>query len=166
MAVVHCVCWEPHSRYCMLPVWCSSIWVISGVQIKWDCWASYRITFLSFFQPFPNSTTRVSCFCPLVGCKYLHLTLWTACWIFQSAVVIDPYWELSIASVIVSGLGTSPWPWSHFGPVAGSSFPQAPLNFHLCNSFRQEQLWVRDVTVEWQPYHSIDVLPFCWRGAL
>jgi hypothetical protein len=22
---------------------------------------------------FPNSTTGVSCFCPLVGCKYLHL---------------------------------------------------------------------------------------------
>jgi hypothetical protein len=47
-----------------------------GAQINWDCWSSYRVTLLlSFFQPFPNSTTGVSCFCPLVGCKYVHLTL-------------------------------------------------------------------------------------------
>jgi hypothetical protein len=53
-------------------------------------------------------------------------------------------------SVIVSGLGTSPWARSHFEPVTGPSFSQAPLHFHLCNSFRQEQVWVRDVTVKWQ----------------
>jgi hypothetical protein len=45
-----------------------------------------------------------------------------------------------IASVIVSGLGPSPWSGSHFGPVAGPSFPQASFHFHPCNSFRQEQL--------------------------
>jgi hypothetical protein len=47
----------------------------------------------------------------------------------------------------VSGLGTSPWARSHFRPVAGHSFPQAPLHFHPCNSFRQEQFWVRVMTV-------------------
>jgi len=51
---------------------------------------------------------------------------------------------------------------SHFGPVTGPSFPQAPLHFHPCNSFRWKQLWVRGVTVEWQPHPSLDVLSSCW----
>jgi hypothetical protein len=41
--------------------------------------------------------------------------------------------ECSIASEIVSGLGTSP----EMDPT-GPSFPQAPLHFHRTNSFRQE----------------------------
>jgi hypothetical protein len=36
--------------------------------------------------------------------------------------------EYYTASVTVWGLGFSPWAGSHFGPVAGPSFPQAPLN--------------------------------------
>jgi hypothetical protein len=114
----------------------------------------------------PNSTTGVSCFCPLVVCKYLHLTLSAACWVFQRIVLIDPFFEHSIASVIVSGLGTSPRAGSHFGPLCGPSFPQAPLHFHPCNSFRQEQLWVWDATVEWQSHPSVDALTSCWRWAL
>jgi hypothetical protein len=55
-----------------------------------------------------------------------------------------------LVSVIVSGLGTSSWAGSHFGHVAGPSFPQDPLHFHPCNSFTQEQLLVRDVTVGWK----------------
>ena len=80
----------------MLPGWLSSVWEISGVQINWNWWSSYRITLLhSFFQHFPNSTTGVSSFCPLVGCKYLHLTLSCACWVFLSAVVLGPFlWVL------------------------------------------------------------------------
>jgi hypothetical protein len=66
----------------------------------------------------------------------------------------------------MSGLGSSPWARSHFVPVAGPSFPQAPLHFHPWNSFGQEQLWVRDVTVRWQPHPSLDVLSSCWRWAL
>ena len=42
----------------------------------------------SFFHLSPNSTIGVSSFCPLVGCKYLYLTLSAACWIFQRAVKI------------------------------------------------------------------------------
>jgi hypothetical protein len=111
---------------------------------------------------FHNSKIGVSCFYPLVGCKYLHLTLSAACWVFRRVVMI-PFRECSITSLIVSGLGTSPWAGSHFVPVAGSSFPQAPLCFHPCNFFRQEQLWVRDVTVGWHPHPSFDVLSSCWR---
>jgi hypothetical protein len=40
------------------------------------------------FSAFPNTTTGVSCFCPLVGCKYLHLTPSAACWAFQRAVML------------------------------------------------------------------------------
>ena len=39
----------------------------------------------------PNSTTRANCFCPLVGCKYLLLTLSSASWVFQSAVMLGPF---------------------------------------------------------------------------
>jgi hypothetical protein len=75
------VCWWPYISCCMLPGLWSSVWVISGVQIIWDCWSSYMgALLLSFFQSFPNSTTGVSCFCPLVGCNYLPLTLSAACW--------------------------------------------------------------------------------------
>ncbi|EDL36963.1 mCG1051106 [Mus musculus] len=57
---------------------------------------------------FPNSTTGISCFCLLVGCKYLHLALSAACWVFWSVVMQGPsFCERSIASVIVSDPGTS-----------------------------------------------------------
>jgi hypothetical protein len=40
----------PHISCCMLPVWWSSVWEISGSRLI--CWSSYRITLLlSFFQP-------------------------------------------------------------------------------------------------------------------
>jgi hypothetical protein len=42
----------PHIRWYMLSVWWSSVWKISGVQINWDCWSSYRIALLlSSFVP-------------------------------------------------------------------------------------------------------------------
>ena len=55
-------------------------WLIDlggGVQINWDCWFSYRIALLlSFFQPWLiQQQGSVSCFCPLVGYRYLHLVL-------------------------------------------------------------------------------------------
>jgi hypothetical protein len=53
----------------------------------------------------PNSTTGLSCFCPLVGYKYQHLTLSAALWLFQRAVMLGPFFESFIASVIVWGLG-------------------------------------------------------------
>jgi hypothetical protein len=44
----------------------------------------YRIALLlSFFQLSPNLSTGISSFCPLVGCKHLHLTLSDACRVFQ-----------------------------------------------------------------------------------
>jgi hypothetical protein len=93
-------------------------------------------SFPQLLTSIPNSTRAVICFCQLIGCKYLHLTLSAACWVIQSAVMIGPFCEHSIASVIMSGLRTSPWAGSHFGPVPGPSFPQPLLHFHLCNSFR------------------------------
>jgi hypothetical protein len=62
----------------------------------------------------------------------------------------------------VSGLGTSPWAGSHFGPIAEPSFPQVPLHFHPCSSFRQEQLWVRVLTVGWQ--HLPHLMPWLPAG--
>ena len=74
------MCWEPHISWCMLNSWWSSVWEISGVQVNRDCWFSYRVTILlSFSQLFPNSMSGVSSFCPMLGYKYLHLTLSAAC---------------------------------------------------------------------------------------
>ena len=76
----------------MLPGWCPSVWEISEVQVSWDCWSFYRIVLLlRLLSAFPNSTTGVSCSCPLVGRKYLHLTLSAACWVFRRAVMIGPF---------------------------------------------------------------------------
>ena len=111
---------------------------------------------LSFFQPFPNSATGLSSFCSLFGGKYLHLTLSHACWVFWRAVMIGLFGECSIASVIVSGLGTSPSAWSHFGPVTGPLFSQDLLHFCPHSSFRLKQIWVRVLTVGWQSYPSVD----------
>jgi hypothetical protein len=45
------------------------------------------------------------CFCPSVGCKYLHLTLSAACWVFQSVVMLGPFlWVLHSLSN-----GVRPW---------------------------------------------------------
>ena len=62
------------------------------------------------------------------------------------------------------GHRTSSWPRSHFGPVIGPSFPEANLHFIL--AFRQEKLWTGDVTMGWEPHHSLDVLSSRWRWAL
>jgi hypothetical protein len=69
------MCWGPQISWYMLPIWFSSIWEFSGVEVNWDCCSSYRVAFLlSFFQLSPNSTTGVSICCSLIGYKYLHLT--------------------------------------------------------------------------------------------
>jgi hypothetical protein len=88
-SVFCCIC---VGSWCMLSGWWLSVWEILGVQVSWDCWSSYRVALLlSFFQLFPNSTTVVTSFCPLVGCKYLHLTHSAACWVFQRAVMMGPF---------------------------------------------------------------------------
>ena len=64
------------------------------------------------------------------------------------------------------GLGVSPWARSYFEPVTGPSFPQAPPHVHPWSSFRQEQLWVRDLIVGWQPHSSVGDPSFCWMWTL
>jgi hypothetical protein len=77
-------------------------------------------------------------------------------------ILISPFFcEPSISSVIVSGLGASPWAGSHFGHVTRPCFPQAPLHFHPWSSFRQEKIWVRVLTVGWQPPPSLNALSWC-----
>ena len=82
--VLCCMCWGPHISWCMLPNWWLSIWEILGIRVSLDCWSSCRVAVLfSFFQLFPNSATWVSSFCPLVGYKYLHLTLTAVYWALE-----------------------------------------------------------------------------------
>jgi hypothetical protein len=135
------MCWGPLISWCMHPGWCLSVWEILGVQVCWDCWSSYRVAFpLSVFQLFPNSTTGTTSFCPLVGCKYLHLTLSAACWTFWGAV---PVCKHTIVSVIVSGRGASPWAGFQFGLVTEPSFPHSLL------------LFVPAVLLDWNNFGSV-----------
>jgi hypothetical protein len=66
---------------------------------------------------FPNSTAVVSSFCPLVGCKYLHLILSAACWVFQRTFMLGPFlwllhsqrhsvrhWDLPLSWIPLLGL--------------------------------------------------------------
>ena len=127
------MCWGPHISWYMLPGWCSSIWEISGFQVNWDCWSSYRVALLlSFFQLSPNSITRVSSCCPLFGCKHLYLTLSAACWVFR-AVVIGPFlWVLhSISNSVRSwGIPLSWIPlWACHWTFSSSSYPFLSLKF-------------------------------------
>jgi hypothetical protein len=73
LAVLYCIC---VGIFIWADVWCLVGGPVSerslGSRLL-DCSSSYRVLFLNFFQLFPNSTTGVSSFCPLVGCKYLHL---------------------------------------------------------------------------------------------
>jgi hypothetical protein len=86
------MCWGPHMSWFMLPGWWSCFWEILEVQVSWDWWSSYRVALLlTFFQFSPNSTTVITSFCPLVGCKYLHLTLSAAYCFFWRAVMIGPF---------------------------------------------------------------------------
>jgi hypothetical protein len=66
----------------------SSVSEISGVQVSWDCWSSYEVALLSFFQPFPNSTTGVPDFSSMVGSKYRLLSQSAACWISQRTTML------------------------------------------------------------------------------
>ena len=75
---------------------------------------------------FPNSTTGVTSFCPLVGCKYLYLTLSAACWASWRAVTLGVC-KHTIVSIIVLGLAASTEAGSQFWPVTGPPFPQASV---------------------------------------
>jgi hypothetical protein len=159
------ICWGPHISWYMLSVWWSSFWEIAGVQITWDCLSSNRIALLlSFFQP---SLIQQEGSAASVNWLGANICIWLFnCLLGLSggAFMIGPFlWAFHSLSVRPWFL---PWAGSHFGPVAGPSFSQAPFHFHLCNSFRQEQLWVRYVTVRQQHHPSLDVLSFCWRWGL
>ena len=139
-----------------------------GVQVSWDCRFSYRVIFLlTFFQLFPNSTPGVSNFCLLVRCKYMHLTLLAACWVFQSTVMVGSFlWEL-IASVTVSGLRASLWVGCKFGPVGGHPFPQALLHFVPTvlsdrNNYGPEIFTLKDGN----PIPPLVAPSFCWNNSI
>ena len=131
-------------NWCMLPGWWSSVLEISRFQANPDCWSFYRLMLLlCFLQLFPNSTTRVISYCPLVGCKYLHLTVLAAPWIVQRTVIIGPFlW-------VFHSLSNRVWPWDfplswillwdYYWTLVSSDSSQ----FHPCSSSRQGQLWLR-----------------------
>ena len=88
-----CACWGPHISWRMLPLGWSNVWEISGCRsglLVLQGRPSPQLLAVFF-----NSITRVSCFCPLVGCKYLPQILSATYWIFHRAVKRGPsLWAL------------------------------------------------------------------------
>jgi hypothetical protein len=128
------------------------------VQINWDCWSSNRITFLfSSFQPCVIQQWGSALYVHWLGANICIWLVQLLIGSFEGSHVRSILWVLHSLS---NSARPSELPLSriNFGPVSGSSFPQVPLHFHPCNSFRQKQLWVRNVTVGWQPHSLLDVL--------
>ena len=103
----------------------------------------------------PNSTTGVPSFCPLVACKFLHLTLSPAGWVFKRAVMIGLFlWAHHSISNSVR-----PWclllSWIPICACHWIPFSLGFSPFFSSSSFRQKQFWVRAfLTVGWQPHLS------------
>lgn len=160
----------------MLPGWLLSVWEILWVWVVWDCLFSYGVTILfSFFQPFPISTTMVTSFSLLVGWPllYMHLPLSAAYWTSQRTAMLGSFCKYTIASVRVSGLGSTPWARSQSGLDTGPSFPQSLHYFCPCMSFR----WRKDMPgkaildqsfwlLDGNPFPPLDTLSFSWRWTL
>jgi hypothetical protein len=114
LAVLYCMCVGGScNSWCMLPGRWSSVWEISGVQVKWDCWS-----------PTGLSSSSVSSSFSLIQQGSAASVHWlpanTYIWLFQ--LLAGSYRGQSdrflfVSSVIVSGLGASPWAIPHFGPV-------------------------------------------------
>jgi hypothetical protein len=116
----------------MLPLGWSNVWEISGCRsglLVLQGRPSPQLLAVFF-----NSITRVSCFCPLVGCKYLPQILSATYWIFHRAVKRGPSlwalhspincvrpWEHSLSWIPL-------WPccWAFF---SSGSYPFPPLKF-------------------------------------
>jgi hypothetical protein len=150
------VIWGPHISWCMLfggPVFERS----RGSRLnKTACPPTGEGN-----HPSPQllSTTGLCCFCPLVGYKYLTLTL--SCLLSLLEGSHDR--SLLVSSSQCQALGPPLELDSTLDLVSGPSFPQAPLCFHPCNSFTQEQLWVRNEALRWPFSPSLDALSSCWR---
>jgi hypothetical protein len=106
---------------------------------------------------------RVSSFCPLVGCKYLHLTLSAVCWVFQRTVMMGPFFV---------ALSNSVRPWR--SPLELDPILSLSLNLlflRLFSIFVPAALSNRNnsgpefLTVGWQPHPSLDALSF-WQSGL
>jgi hypothetical protein len=80
------VCVLGASYQLVYSVWWSSVWKILGVQINWDCWSSYRIALLSFFQP--------SLIQQQESVSSVHSEA-AACWVFWRVVMLGSFlWVL------------------------------------------------------------------------
>jgi hypothetical protein len=111
---------------------------------------------------FRNSITGVSCFCPLVGCKYLHLTLSAACWVFRGAVIIVPFlWVLHSLSnsvwlldIPLSWIPLWASRWTFF--CSGSS-PFPSLYFFQTGKIMGQRCDWGIATLSWYPVFLLEV---------
>jgi hypothetical protein len=140
-----------------------SVWEISRVQVNLDCWSSYMVVlFLSFFQPFPNLTTGISSSCPLVGCKYLHLTVCVGS--FRRTVMLGPFlWVLhSLSNSVRSWVLPLSWiplwacHWTFFS--SGSSpFPSLQFFQTGANMGQSFDYGMATPSLIWCPVFPLDV---------
>ena len=98
--------------------------------------------------------------------KYLHLPQPAACRAFQRMAMLGSCQHI-IASVWVSGIGSSTWDGSQFGPTIGPPFLQLLSYFCPYSSFRQDQFGVRNFDCEvGNTILPLEVLTIYWRWTL
>jgi hypothetical protein len=80
------VCWGPHISWCMLSVWWSSVWKISGSRLIKIAGPPIGLSFYSnsFRLPWFNNRGQL-----LLSIGWV--TFSASCWVFQRAVMIDPF---------------------------------------------------------------------------
>ena len=161
------MCLEPYISWCMLPGWWLSVWEISRVQVNWDCWSSMGLPSFSSSSSFSliqtqESPTSVHWLGVSIGICLSQLLVGPL-----RGQLCCPVCKHTITTVIVSGLGASPWDGSWVGPVTGLSFTQSFIHFCPWNSFRQEQFSARDFWLwDGNCIPQLDALSFYWNWTL
>ena len=161
------MCWGPQTIPCLLHDWWLSLWELLGIQVIWDCFPSYVVAIpFSFFNPSPNSFLPIPDLMSNGWEKYLHLPQPAACRAFQRVAMLGSCQHI-IASVWVSGIGSSTWDGSQFGPTIGPPFLQLLSYFCPYSSFRQDQFGVRNFDCEvGNTILPLEVLTIYWRWTL
>lgn len=123
------MCRGLNSTQCLLFGWWFSVEESPKIQIRWLCWSSYGALIpFGWLNSSLNSSTRLPELFPIFGCRTLYLFPSAAGWRpLKEKLFYIPICKHKQVSLIVSGVGSSPWDGSQVCVVIGGPFPQSLL---------------------------------------